>query len=76
MVLNLQCKNYCRLNNFVKKNSTKSKLKVLRKLGQVLDTIGKLLTSGILGDFKKFRCKVKKIFKFEVFFVIENYLKF
>jgi hypothetical protein len=68
MVLNLQCKNYCILNNFVKKNSTKSKLKVLRKLGQALDSIGKLLTSGILGDFKIFRPKVKEIFKFEVFF--------
>jgi hypothetical protein len=62
MVLNLQCKNYYVLNNFVKNNSTKSKLKVLRKLGQALVTIGKLLMSGILGDFKKFRPKVKEIF--------------
>jgi hypothetical protein len=37
------------LKKFVKKNSTKSKLKVLRKLRQALDTIGKLLMSGIFG---------------------------
>jgi hypothetical protein len=35
------------LNNFVRENSTKSKLFLLKKLGCTLDIVGKPLMSGI-----------------------------
>jgi hypothetical protein len=40
-------KSYWILNSFVKENLTKSKVKILRKLGHALGIVGKRLMSGI-----------------------------
>jgi hypothetical protein len=50
------------LNNFLKENSTKSKLNILWKVRQALGSVRKPLMSG---DFVIFRPNVKEILNFE-----------
>jgi hypothetical protein len=50
-----------------KKNSTKSKLNILEKLGQALDIVEKPLMGLHRGDFIIFRPRVGEILNFEYF---------
>ncbi len=63
------------MNNFVIGNSIKSKLKILRKLGQALGIVGKSLKQSIRflgGDFVIFRPKVGEMLNFLLTCINEN----